>query len=237
MKYEPNQKYTYVTNGDKKISIDFMGFLNGGGTWASTRFINVIQKYYPNKSFQKCLEWCSGPGFIGFELLSNNICSELSFMDIYQPALDNITDTIKNNGLTDKIILHNVGKLSELPREKYDLIVGNPPWHKKAPARFAVKDGKYNSDFIRRNVDENLTIHKEFFNNVGDFLTDNGVVIVSALDNRYDDPSHIGVSIHDFYTMAKHSPLKLIDAYYPDRDFSKGYSNTYYCIFEKRDVR
>jgi hypothetical protein len=90
MKYEPNQKYTYVTNGQRKISIDFMGFLNGGGTWGSVRFINTLQKYYPNKSFQKCLEWCSGPGFIGFELLSNNICSELSFMDIYQPALDNM---------------------------------------------------------------------------------------------------------------------------------------------------
>ncbi len=112
--------------------------------------------------------------------------------------------------------------------------MGNPPWHKKAPARFAIKDGEYNGDFMRRNVDEGLVIHKEFFNHVGDHLNEKGVVIISALDNRYDDPRHIGVSIHDFYSMAKNTPLKLIDIYYPDRDLSKGYSTTYYAVFEKR---
>jgi len=231
MKYEPDQKYSYVTSGQREIVIDFMGSLNGGGTWESSRFIKTLQKYFPNKHFNKCLEWCSGPGFIGFELLSNNICSELSFMDIYKPALDNISETIKNNQLADSIAIHNVDRISALPEMKYDLIVGNPPWHKKVPNRFLRED----DDFIRRNVDENLAIHSEFFNNVGNYLVRGGTIIVSALDNRYDDPSHIGVSIHDFYKLAKDTPLKLIDTYYPDKDFSKGYSSTYYIIFQKSE--
>lgn len=226
--HEPNTKYTYFTNGQRRIAVDFMGEMNGGGHYAGKHFTDIIHKFYPNRHFKNCLEWCSGPGFIGFELLSHNLCSELSFMDIYKPALNCIVETIQNNQLSDTINLYNIGKLADLPEKKYDLVVGNPPWHKKIPDNDQDKD----YHFMRRNVDEGLIIHKEFFDNISNFLNTGAIVIISATDKKITDNDNYGVTMHDFYSLAKNTSLKLMNTYYESTRATG--ARTYYAIFEAR---
>ena len=215
----------YITSGHPQVFIHYLKELDGGGTRVSKYFIKILNKYYPNIHFKNCLEWCSGPGFIGFEILSNNICSDISFMDKYQPALDSILETINVNNLNKNIKIYNASKISDIQLEKYNLIVGNPPWQKSMPVGIKSQDLQY----VRRNIDENLLIHNEFFVNVDKLLVDNGVVIIAAATYKYTC-----VDKSDFKNMIKNTSLKLIDFYFPDTEVGeREYSYTYYAIFQK----
>jgi methylase of polypeptide subunit release factors len=163
----------YKTGGSQ-IVIEYPQELNGGGTWMAKNFVIALEKVYPNRKFKSGLEWCSGPGFIGFELLARQLCSEMDFMDLHPPALENIKNTIKSNNLDYNIDCILADRIEQLPNKKYDLIVGNPPhFNKKNHPRYAT-----DADLRRRTLDIDLSIHKNFFNCISDFLSDDGVIVI-----------------------------------------------------------
>ncbi len=50
--------------------------LDGGGTWEAPHFVSVVRSILQTegiREFKNCLEWCSGPGFIGFALLDEGL--------------------------------------------------------------------------------------------------------------------------------------------------------------------
>jgi methylase of polypeptide subunit release factors len=164
---------TYVTGGDR-ITIEHSRELDGGGTWISVDYLDTLEKAYPNRKFNKALEWCSGPGFIGFELLARKICNEMDFMDLHMPALDNIKQTICKNNLSYNINCILADKIEQLPPKKYDLIVGNPPhFTKKVFPQHAYED------FCRRTLDIDLKIHRNFFEEISNYLADDGIILIS----------------------------------------------------------
>jgi hypothetical protein len=106
------------------IKIKYHPSMEGGGIYRSPMFIEVLSLIAPNRIFNHCLEWCSGPGFIGFSLLDRGICNNLSLSDVYEPIEELVKSTIDQNNLTNvNFFLSN--NFDNIPKDiKFDLIIG-----------------------------------------------------------------------------------------------------------------
>lgn len=76
----------------------------------------------------KVFEWCAGPGFIGFWLLSEGFCDSLCLADINHAAVEACRETVRRNRLESKVTVYLSDCLDEIPdSESWDLVIGNPP--------------------------------------------------------------------------------------------------------------
>jgi 16S rRNA G966 N2-methylase RsmD len=204
---------TFITSGSNSIVIKYAASLDGGGTALAEDFIEIINERY-EKTFNSCLEWCSGPGFIGFSILSNNLCNSLCLVDLYDPAITCAETTIKENQLDDIVDTYLLKDLSLLPKNKcFDLIVANPP-HWNATDTFY-----YNETRIC--IDQNWRSHQNFFKNVKHHLTTDGIILLAysvSGSNSKTFESYInaaGLKITDcFMSKNLNQPEKDIEIYY-----------------------
>ena len=161
----------YVTIN--KIKVFYDESTNGGGRESIQDSLHAVNLLIDNKS--KCnrvMEWCSGPGFWGFGLLSLNTLNIDSavFVDIYNGAEQYVNETISYNKLTNaSFCLSN--NFNSVPKQQFDLIIGNPP-------HFCIDPFNSLYDDPRKYKDENWSIHRNFFKNVSDFLSDDGCIIL-----------------------------------------------------------
>jgi methylase of polypeptide subunit release factors len=154
-----------------KIKVIYTDETNGAGDLMLEDLFTTIRRLYPNRVFNHCLEWCSGPGFIGFGLLDQGICKNISLSDVYEPAKELVNQTIKENNLTN-VNFYLSNNFDNIPKgTKFDLIIGNPPWFSNDPYAVVLTDP-------RRYKDTDWQIHQDFFNNAKDYLTKDGVILL-----------------------------------------------------------
>ena len=102
--------------------------LDGGGSIHADDFLKLLTDHVKPAQFRRAYEWCSGPGFIGYALLANNICKSLCLADFYGPAVSAARYTAKFNGVEDRVSIYQGDNLAALPpTESFDLVLGNPP--------------------------------------------------------------------------------------------------------------
>lgn len=158
------------TTGPHSYSVYDDPYMNGGGTWFGQEYKNVIVSRYARK-FQRCLEWCSGPGYIGFDLLDYGICSNLALIDSYEPAINNVAFSVRDNQLENKVNYFLGNTIDCIDKKlKFDLVVGNPPHYNKVI--------RENNNDDRLDCDPNWDSHKNFFKSIGSYLTDDGVILL-----------------------------------------------------------
>jgi hypothetical protein len=158
------------TTGDIKIGVCHHSWLDGGGTWFGQEYVDEISKRYPGRRFKKCYEWCSGPGFIGFNLLSHGICDSLCLSDRYEPAIECVQHTVKQHSLSDRVSCYASDTVGNIPgHEQFDLVVANPPHYLECPG---------DENYQRIAVDHDWQAHNEFFKNIGFHLTDDGIILL-----------------------------------------------------------
>ena len=172
----------FITSGQSKLSVFYHSWMDGGGTWFGQEYVDIIRDRYPGRVFERCYEWCSGPGYIGFNILDHGLCGSLCVSDVYQPAIQAIHETIKNNKLHN-VSAYATGTVSQLPEnEKFDLVVANPPHFLTCPG---------DENYQRIAVDQNWTAHQEFFENIGRHLLPDGIILLqenqSGSMNREQD--------------------------------------------------
>lgn len=164
--------------------------LEGGGIDQRRDFLYVINKV-GKRPYQHGLEWCAGPGIIGYELLGYNKTKKMSFMDCYQPAIDNCMESAKRNNVEDRVSVYHTDKVANIVNsEKFDLVVGNPPhafdfddWSKNqlTEERPTKEHFPYWDNQIRIDVDKDMSIHKEFLDNIRDKCTDDADIFISEI--------------------------------------------------------
>jgi hypothetical protein len=187
------------------INIFYNPLLDGGGTTFGRRYPYVIKEIYGNRIFKNCFEWCSGPGFIGFELLSENICDNLFLADIYQPALTAIDKTIMNlpAKYQNKVCNAHIKGIADLPADwKFDLVVSNPP-HWNANLGTFITTISHNDRIC---LDQGWNLHREFFNHIAPHLNDNAVILLQ--EQSYASGPNM------FKSMIEQAGLKLKDCYF-----------------------
>lgn len=180
-----NREYYYQTPklsftkqfNTNDIKIYYDSSLDGGGIAFGLRYQAVIRKIYGDKKFNSCFEWCSGPGFIGFDLLSSGVCDQLYLADIYPPALEAIEKTVNNlpDHYQGRVQWAKIQGIQDLPADwRFDLVVSNPPhWN---PETGAMITNLYYRDRIC--TDMRWEVHQEFFTNISRYLADDGVILL-----------------------------------------------------------
>lgn len=155
----PGQEHFVVTHDSTE---------DGGGSWFGQEYMSQLSRY--DRRFGRCLEWCSGPGFIGFALLAHGICEDLTLMDCYALSANSVAQTVKRNQCADRARFLHLDHVAYLPdHERFDLVVANPPHYLECPG---------DSNYQRIAVDANWQAHREFFANIGKHLNPDAVILL-----------------------------------------------------------
>lgn len=178
---------------------------DGSGAWFKDGFIRTLKDLFPNKKFNKCFEWCSGPGFIGYSILGSGITDKLVLGDVHEPALLEAKITAKNNNIEDKVSFYLSNNWDHIPlTEQFDLMVGDPPMFS-----FTHYQHEYWNFDSRLFLDVDWKIHEGFFKGARDHLTDDGSILI--LENS------LGAGINTFKHMIEDSGLQIVDHFYQDK--------------------
>lgn len=193
---ERNDYLKFTTTGDHSIEVFYKIELDGGGTTFGQDYLPVLKDRYPGRVFNRAYEWCSGPGFIGFSLLSHGICRTLCLSDLYDPSITaaEVTINFEPNQCQDLVTAYLCKDLGLIPEyEQFDLVVANPPHFND------VTMNDYTG--IRISKDINWTAHRNFFNNIKRHLTKDGIILLQE---------HIhGATVDDLADMISSNGLKI----------------------------
>lgn len=198
------------------ISVYYDSWMDGGGTWFGQEYVDVIKARYPNRVFEHCYEWCSGPGYIGFSILGAGLAQQLTVTDCYESAIyDAVHHTIQRNGLADRAAGYVGSSLSCLPQGLlFDLVVANPPHYLECPG---------DDNYQRIAVDSGWQAHQDFFARIGQHLTPNGVILLQ--ENQAGSLK----GAEEFRPFIELNELKIQDSFISDRFYdSNGPTQIYY---------
>lgn len=182
---------TFDTKGRNPISVRYESWMEGGGTSFGQEYIELIQKRYTGRKFERCFEWCCGPGFIGFGLMAHGLCDSLCLSDIYAPAiLTSVSQTVRDHDLHHRVSAHVAGSISSLPgTEKFDLVVANPPHYLECPG---------DDNYQRIAVDRDWAAHRDFYQHIAKHLTDQSVILIQEnLCGSINGANTFASMIHD----------------------------------------
>lgn len=161
----------FSSTGPRNLKVYYQPGMDGGGTWFGQEYIAVIAERY-RRRFERCFEWCSGPGFIGYSLLDHGLVERLTLADCFEPALASARETAQDadNKIADRIDVFHSDTITGLPyTEPFDLVVGNPPHFYHPPEH---------PTFDRLDCDPGWQTHQEFFANIGTRLADDGIILL-----------------------------------------------------------
>ena len=158
-----------------KFLIQTSGKLDGYGYQTVVDAVSCFNHISNGRKYNHCLEWCSGPGYLGFGTLSQGLTKKLTLLDIFEPNKYVIENTIKKNNLGETVnfILSNNFKSHE-KNVKYDLVIGNPPHFNFSNP--PVENVDINEH--RKYQDSDWKIHRDFFENLNNYITDDADIIL-----------------------------------------------------------
>jgi Methyltransferase small domain len=191
------------------IIVEYPTYLDGGGLEMVDDLVNVI-KTTGKQSYTKGCEWCAGFGVLGFEILGLGLAQSMAFTDYYNVAIQTCLDNAKRNNLSKKVTGHISGTIKGVPMDKWDLVISNPPHvYDKEFFLETLPGGKESHNNLdntcRLTIDQNFAIHKEFFKNIKEKLTQDADVYLieaSKLDFLVEWAEAGGLYLHNTYPLS-----------------------------------
>tara|TARA_B100001057_G_scaffold137254_2_gene136916 strand:+ start:106 stop:756 length:651 start_codon:yes stop_codon:yes gene_type:complete len=160
------------------LDIHYTNETNGGGDRFMTEYVKVVKEWYGK--VDNLLEWCAGPGFIGYGMLGAGICNTVAFNEIFEPAVEMCKRTASKNKID--VNIYTKQNLDNV-QQQFDLVVGNPPhWCKEEYAVQALQSLSSGHPLDQRLkqvlIDEDWNVHKSFFSNMKRLLKHNGKILL-----------------------------------------------------------
>ena len=192
---------------------------NGGGDHFFPEYLNLVMENYGR--VHHLMEWCSGPGFIGYGMMATNVCDHLTLLDKFEPAVEVAKKTAENSFIkiidvadTEKIYhrrvfprttIYHSDNCSVLSDHKIDLVVGNPPHFENEEdaikALSAMGSPVFNDHLRDIILDPNWDAHRDMFKELSTRLSDNGTICLQL---------HSGGSSADtFRSMVEEAGMKI----------------------------
>lgn len=196
---------------NRKIHVHFSDDLDGGGQRFGQDFIGVVAAHRKKHRTDSIFEFCAGPGFIGFSLLSHGLCRRLCVADVHKKAVDCCQFTVKENRLEGEVSVYLSDCLDGIPpSEKWDLVVSNPPHFAGLIQKLGTSD-----DQMRMYRDADWNLHRRFYATVKPHLAEGGYIIMQ--ENGF------GSHVDNFRPMIEANGLKIVGV-----AFSREHPNYYY---------
>ncbi len=201
----------------QSIEICCLPELDGGGSTFGVDYIHFFEAH--NIKVNRVFEWCCGPAYIGFTLLNYGLCNSLCLADINPIAVEACQETIRRNGIENKVSVYLSDNLEHIPLcETWDLVVGNPPhcginrWDEHKGSSLIWNDNEW-------------AIHDKFYSNISKFLKPGGMILIQE-NNKVS-------SIGNFRKMIEKGGLKLVEwtyqsSIYPDIYYVWSWKPKYY---------
>ena len=163
------------------IEVMYGQYQNGGGP-----FYNKFNKLILSEYFGvDALEICSGPGFIGYDLLESGIASHVDLAD-KNPAVEKYIK-ITNEKSGHRTRFYESDALDSVPEYEYSLIIGNPP-HLQTEEQYKLleDDGFVDSSWPKEKLeyerkillDQDFSFHTKFFSKVDNYLKVGGSIVL-----------------------------------------------------------
>lgn len=206
----------FQPGGARGYTVYYDSWMEGGGTWFGQEYIDIVQTRYSNRKFNKCYEWCSGPGFIGFGLLDHELCDNLCLSDCYESAITKaVATTVTVANIKNQVSAYVADTLQSLPEhELFDLVVANPPHFTECPG---------NENMQRIKVDQGWNTHKDFFAHIGRHLAHDGVILLQ--ENQAGSIN----GVEDFRTFIEDNGLVISDCFQSPKYYEpNGHTQIYY---------
>lgn len=199
--------------GQEHFVVEHNSWEDGGGTWFGQEYVDILINRYQSR-WHSCLEWCSGPGFIGFALLAHRLCERLVLHDCHGDLADNIQKTAQRNSVQDQVRFYVGDSIQCLPQQKFDLVVANPPHYLVCPG---------DDNYQRLAVDKDWQAHRNFFQSISTYLAQDGIILLQ--ENQAGSLN----GVTEFWQMIHNNNLR-ISAYWSSPRFwdTKGPTQIYY---------
>ncbi|MFI0404845.1 methyltransferase [Actinomadura sp. 3N508] len=163
------------------IAVRYREELDGGGTRLTPAFVDCVARHSVKPVYDHALEWCAGPGFIGFALLAAGLCRRLTLCDINPAASACAALTARAHGLTDRVSQATGPDLAPLdPAARFDLVVANPPNFVALNPRHPTTRRLTDDDLRPR--DPQWRAHRAFYGGIARFLTPDARLFISEVN-------------------------------------------------------
>lgn len=148
----------------------------------------LIQKHFQPWLAQeprRILDLCTGSGCIAIAMAHEFPEALVDAVDISQSALTVAAVNVEHHELIDRVHLIESDVFNKLPGQRYDLIVSNPPYVDAGEMAELAPEFQHEPELGLAAGREGLDIAKRILAEAGDYLTDNGLLIVEVGNSQW----------------------------------------------------
>lgn len=126
---------------------------------------------------KRILDMCTGSGCIAIACAQQFLEAEVDAVDLSLDALDVAQINIERHGLAERVFPISSDLFNDIPQDKYDLIVTNPPYVDEEDLDDMPQEFHFEPEMSLGSWADGLDITKRILAQAADYLTDNGVLV------------------------------------------------------------
>lgn len=136
---------------------------------------------------KKILDLCTGSGAIAISLAKYIEDSQITAVDISDKAINVAKLNAKNNNVENQITFVESDLFKQLPKEKYDIIVSNPPYIKKEIIKSLEKEVQKEPQIALDGGYDGLDFYRKIISKADEYLKFNGYICFEIGYDQKDD--------------------------------------------------
>lgn len=140
---------------------------------------------------KKILDLCTGSGAIAISLAKYIDKSNITAVDISDKALNVAKLNAKNNDVEDRITFVESDLFKNLKKEKYDIIVSNPPYIKKEVLKKLDKEVQKEPKLALDGGYDGLDFYRKIINKAEEYLKFNGYLCFEIGYDQKEDVENL----------------------------------------------
>lgn len=140
---------------------------------------------------KKILDLCTGSGAIAISLAKYIDKSNITAVDISDKALNVAKLNAKNNEVEDRITFVESDLFENLKKEKYDIIVSNPPYIKKEVLKKLDKEVQKEPKLALDGGYDGLDFYRKIIKNADEYLKFNGYLCFEIGYDQKEDVENL----------------------------------------------
>jgi ribosomal protein L3 glutamine methyltransferase len=139
-----------------------------------------FEPFLAGKSVYRALDLCTGSGCIAIAMAHQFVEAEIDAIDISDDALEVANINIFNHGVEDRVIPLASDLMNEVLREKYDLIVSNPPYVDQEDMNSLPEEFTHEPELGLAAGYDGLNLVKRILVDATNCLNDGGILVVEV---------------------------------------------------------